>query len=267
MLTTEGPLAWPLLPPDPPAGADPTQWDSAQAAAVEWLWSASGRQFGTRSTTYRPATMALCAGYFDAVPYLQSIYGPLWGQGWPFAGDPRETGRTLRQVVELPGPAVEVDAVQLVDGAGVLTTLTPADYRLDGNYLVRVDGSTWPSTQDTISDDGQPNTWHVVYSRGVIPPVAGQIAAAKLAAEWLKLITGDASCKLPRNTTAVARAGVTITRDPSKIARQSGIELVDRWIETVNPDGLTRPPRIWSPDTARNQPGYAGAAVPYRPLG
>lgn len=265
MLINEDALAWPLLPAEAPAGADPELWAEATAAALEWLWSASGRQFGTRLATYRPAALALTAGYHDTIPYLQSLYGSLWGEGWPFMGDPRAGSLASVAVLELPGPAAAVDEVVTVDGAGVRTVVPSAAYRLDGNYLVRVDGTAWPTTQNTLSNDGAPNTWHVVYHRGVVPPVAGQVALGKLAAEWLKLIRGDATCKLPRNTTSVARAGVTVTRDATKTARQSGIELVDRWIETVNPNSLTRPPRLWSPDVTRNGHGYEGAALPYRP--
>lgn len=268
MLLSEGALIWPLLPADQPPG-DPTLWGQACDGAVEWLWAATGRQFGTRPAVYRPAGLALSGAYYAAIPYLQSIYGPLLGQGWPFLGDPRASDRTHRQVVELPGPAVAVSQVQLVDGAGAVTVLDPSLYRLDGNYLVRVDGSTWPTTQDLIANDGQANTWHVTYSRGAAVPTIGQVAAARLAGEWLKLLSGDASCKLPWNTTNVTRGGVTVQRqvDPTTARRVTGIELVDRWVATVNPAGLSRPGVVWSPDLARNAAPYAGAGLPYRPLG
>lgn len=266
MLLDEGPLVWPILPLTAPAGSDPTLWAQAVATATEQLWGLTARRFGYRSCMYRPAGLVYTAGYYDGITYLQSIYGPLWGDGWPFLGDPRVTSQTAKQVLELPAPVIadSVTEVQLTNGAGVTTILDPSKYRLDSKYLVRVDGGVWPLTQDQVANDGSANTWHVIYNRGLSVPPMGQAAAYQLAVAWLKYYVDPATCKPPMNTTSTARAGVTVQRDITKAFVTTGVEVADRWINLVNPQNLQRAPMVWSPDTRRNSTPYAGSTIPYQ---
>lgn len=260
MLLTVGPLQWPTDPAGPPVGADPGLWATAVATAVDVLWSRSGRQFGTRAATYRPQGLDWSAGYWDTLPVLFATWGGTWD--WPINPP---VNAISRRVLELPGPASAVTEVQTVDGAGVVTVVAPAAYRLDGNFLVRVDGNDWPVTQDLRANDGQANTWHVKYSRGNAVPAAGQTAAYLLAVQVLAALNGSKACTLPYNTTTVSRGGVTINRDALKGAKTTGVEAADRWLDAVNPQGLAQPPAIWTPDLPRGGRPYAGSTRPYGP--
>jgi hypothetical protein len=239
MTISAGPVLWPMAPNCDAAGLDitPTQWADAQARAVEWCWALSGRFYGTRATVYRPAQLLLCQSAWP--PFLASIYGPWPGAEWNLS-DP-----TRQQVLELPRPAVSVTSVE-IDG----TAADPELYRLEGNFLVRQDGGQWPSRQNMIVPLGNLDTWAVSYVRGVPVPASGQYAAGVLACELGKQIAGG-KCRIAFNATTVTRAGVTINRDILNAARTTGVQEVDQWVASVNPQGLAREPSVWSPDVPR----------------
>lgn len=277
----EGDLIWPLADGAnafvQPAGLDTDLTALAEAVAVEWLWELSGRQFGIYSAVYRPQTRLLDnSGYgWDTPQFLQSIYGPLWGQGWPYDGDPRFNGLGVKQVLELIAPVVPptdalpitVDIYDATTGAHTeyATNDTGTDlpaFRVEGDYLVRQDGGLWPETQNLIAALGTINTWAISYQRGFAVPPMGQVAAALLAVEFGKSFLGDAKCKIPYNAVTVSRAGVTINRNVLKASTTTGIQVADQWIAAVNPNGLMQPPIVWSPDVSRNARQYAGSYAP-----
>lgn len=257
MIVSTGALDWPFNARCDLVAMKLDDEDQALAAqlATDWLWSLSGRRFGTRAVVDRPAAVYACA--LNSYPsFLQSVFG---AQGWPFDYDPRTGIRVWRQIVELDRDAVSVESVVITDSLGVTTTVDPATYRLEGNYLVRQDGTEWPLTQNMVAADGTANTWHVAYTRGIPVPAGGQVAAGLLVCEFAKMIVGDASCKLPYNTTSTTRSGRTIALDVSKALRTTGIQQVDQWVAEVNPAGMREPPQVWSPDVRRNQPPYVGS--------
>ena len=257
MVVTEGPQLWPFFTMCDLTALTPaissTQQQMAQDMAVEWLWSNTGRQFGTRATTYRPQSRGRGAPGWPMLglqPVDSSIYayynGALGGSGdsdWTVEHD---------QVLELPGPVVSVESVYI---AGVL--LDPSTYRLDGNYLVRQDGGFWPRTQNMIAPVGSADTWIVDYTRGRAPSSFGQYATGLLICYFGKQLSQGKPCQLPWNTTAVSRAGVSIQRDASKMT--SPVPEVDMWVSMVNPSGLREQPKVWSPDVDRNRWPYAGS--------
>lgn len=254
MTVTAGPLTWPALTPPCTAaslGISDEQLALAAQISVEKCWALSGRFYGTRDTVYRPQALFSkgCCG--SGLDYLVSIYGPF---GWPFSGDPREAEtKTMRQVLELLRPAVSLTQVQ-IEGQ----VIDPDVYRLEGNFLVRQDGGEWPISQNMIAPLGQPNTWAVHYTRGVVPSAEAVYAAGVLACELGKQMAGS-KCRLAFNATTVTRAGVTVNRDILMAARTTGVQEVDQWVVTVNPAGLQREPTVWSPDVARNQSPFAGS--------
>jgi hypothetical protein len=148
-----------------------------------------------------------------------------------------------KQVV-LPGPVGAIQAVT-IDGAA----LDPSAYRVDnGIYLVRTDGSAWPTTQDLTLEPTEANTFAITYTKGfpVNPLLA--LAAGRLAAEFAKSCLNQ-SCALPANVTAVTRQGVTqeFQQNPFDQAT-TGMPDVDAIVRIFNPYGLKTPPVVMSVD-------------------
>lgn len=137
--------------------------------------------------------------------------------------------------VRLPG-ATAVASVT-VEG----TILDPSAYALTGELLRRLDSSPWPVAPDDLE---------VRYYR-TRPGTAGEQAAGRLALEYLAALTGG-SCVLPSTVTTVARAGVTITKTPGAFpGGLTGVREVDAWVAMVNPNRLTAPSQVLSPDLSR----------------
>lgn len=148
---------------------------------------------------------------------------------------------------KLPYPVAEV--VEVVSEGVVLD---PDAYRLDdGNILVRTDGDCFPRCQDLDLDDTEPNTWSVTLRPGEVLPRIGAIAAGRLACEFAKLCAGDADCALPEQLISLSRNGVEVqVADPQQFLDNglTGIQEVDLFIRSVNPNKLMQQPRIFSPD-------------------
>lgn len=259
MWLSEGPLTWPYVTGvcDMTAlGLTTAQQTMVVANAVEWMWAHSGRFYGTRAAVYRPQSRG------RGVP------------GWPGIGlQPVGAGGTALlmmgldedwsvesdQTLELPGPAVSVQSVEI---NGV--TVDPTLYRLDGRWLVRQDGQFWPRTQNMIAALGQQDTWAVHYTRGQPVSDFGVYATAMLICYFAKRVLAGLTCDLPYNTTSVSRGGVAIARDKNDAqgrasGKNSPVPAVDQWLEMVNPNNLQAQPKVWSPDTARNRRPYAGS--------
>lgn len=254
MQLVEGALSWPLLPAEQPDTAtDDDVWAAAADAAVDWLWRNTAMMFGTRPVTYRPQALIRDGECWQAaLPYLQSVYSTVLAGGW-------SDRAAAMAVLELPGPVQAPVAEVRIAGA----VLDAGAYRLDGRYLVRTDGESWPTTQNLLADEGAADTWAVDYTRGRPVPVAGQVAAAQLAAAWYPAFAGEpGKCRLPYNATTVSRGGVTVNRDVLKALKTSGVQLADVWVASVNPSGAATPGGVWSPDLPRGGRPYHGSSVP-----
>lgn len=256
----EGPCEWPIN------TACCTDWDTyepdVQAAATAWatyiLWALTGRRYGGCPVTVRPCgggcpralgwmTYPVTLDGGDAaaaggwVPYVDA------GGAWRNCACAGGCSCSARCEVWLPGPVASVASVT-VDGVAI----DPGAYRIDNaQLLVRTDGECWPECQDLNEDAGAPDTFEVVYTRGTAVPVAGQIAAGKLACDYAKsCATG---CKLPGNLSSLSRQGVDVQLvDPTEIlaAGLTGVAEVDTWIRAVNPYRLAQRSRFYSPDLA-----------------
>lgn len=244
-ILTAGDIQWPIITPD---GADTApqdltadQWTLAQALAVDWVWGLSGRKFGQWNIVFRPEWTIPVA----RSPRHTVLSGPDWPGAYPVR--PITSSRLIYRA-PLPGPAVSVAAV-LVDGA----TLNPSAYELNDDTLIRVDGGSWYRSQDTTLPTTDVGTWQVSYLRGQSVPVGGQLAAGILAYEYAKRFAGEPTCKLPANTTTVARNGSTISLDAMQLQKGfTGIRDVDQWCRIVNPNGRQSAPTVWSPDLDPN---------------
>lgn len=222
------PAPLPVLP-----GGEP-EWGRVIQLASETLWRLSGRRWSGA----RALTVEVVAGGGDE---------PTWGT--PLAGSP--TVPTVRDgailnhsscshpaVVRLPGTPTAVTSVTV---GGVVRD--PATYRLAGGYLTDLSGAGWPTCEPGML---------VAYTSGKPPPAGGSEAAGVLARELGRALVGDSGTLLPGNVTSVVRQGITQTFDSAlKIFRagKTGVPTVDLWLASVNPNGLRRAGRAWSPDT------------------
>lgn len=138
-------------------------------------------------------------------------------------------------------PCVRWDAIQLTEMMPVIAVtqvtedgveLDPSAYRLEGRYLVRIDGQRWK--RNTF---GLPNVEGVEtivsFTAGRVPPIELQMAAADLADEMLKACNGQ-DCSLAPNVKGFARRGVQVdlvSIEDSMKTGLTGIASVDRAIE------------------------------------
>lgn len=154
------------------------------------------------------------------------------------------------------GPLQEVLLVGPVGGIAKVTVngveLTASAYRVDnGNRLVRLDGGTWPVCQDMGAslDDIDAQTFGVSYYMGMGPDELSSYAAGVLAVEYAKACNGDKRCALPAGVTQITRQGVTMEVQAGLFPNgYTGIQVVDAWLYSVNPHGLSMSPTISSPD-------------------
>lgn len=139
--------------------------------------------------------------------------------------------------VYLKGP---VASVQEVSVRG--TALEPSVYGVvDGMWLVRTDGGTFPSCAGA--------DFTVTYTIGAPVSTLGQLAAGVLAAEFLKLFSGNKNCRLPRTVTNLSRQGMNMTLDKGLFDEGlTGLHEPDIFIQQWNPYALKTRPTVWSPD-------------------
>mgnify|MGYP001612675354 FL=1 len=137
----------------------------------------------------------------------------------------------------------------LIDGQIVPT----GSYRLDDNRrLVRTDGNVWPLCNDLSRDDTEVGTWSITAQYGEPIPTLASLAMGELVCELVRAATGG-DCRLPAGVTQLARQGVTISYpDIGTLWRQgrTGLYLVDAFLSTYNPAGLTRRSRTYAVDKA-----------------
>lgn len=233
--------------------------EAAEAFAIRILWALTGEVFGLRTEKVRPC--------FTPQDRGSSYYGPggpsaAW---WPGVGvgNPAAAGvcgcrSGCRHVtaadVWVPGPIASVTAVA-IDGE----TIDPNTYVVrNRRWLRRVDGNTWPQTQNLDAADDEPGAFVIEYQRGVPVPSEGEFAAGALAVDLLRGFTGTGECALPNHVTSITRQGLAVEIDPRAYFADglTGIEIVDQWIMAVNPYKSRRPARITSPDRPRVERRY-----------
>lgn len=229
--------------------------------ATFWLWAATGRRFGPCPVEVRPsqkrgAPMAYLD--FPVTPGYSSPVGGgpyLFGGRWYNAGCASACCGDNACAIVLRGPVYAVDEVLV--GADVV----PASaYRVDvanGTYLlVRTDGGCWPTCQSVAAEPGEEGSFVVAYEVGEQIPQALEIAAAALACEYGKYLTGGV-CSLPARMTRLSRQGVEVeVAAPDPATGSSGIKLVDDVVAMLNPSGRKSPPRVMSPDLPENCDRY-----------
>lgn len=250
-------------------GLDPQQLDNAAVIVSMLGFECLGRRWSglCGPVTVRPCQPGGCgnglSGWGSWV-WTWGYWEGSWGYGWGWGNDNRglQCGCGYDSHVELAGyPVSQVTQVKI--GGSVLPA-TFADsgaptYRLDEwRYLTRLSDPDnpnialhWPRCQRLDLDDDQPGTWSVSYLYGVTPPPPALEAARQLASQVMLAMVGQA-CQLPNNVRTLVRQGATIERI-TPLATElktgaTGMLLWDAAIAAYNPNGLRRPPSVFSPD-------------------
>jgi len=158
--------------------------------------------------------------------------------------------------VDLPATVNEVIEI-VIDGE----VLDPDAYAIQAyRRLARVDGGSWPCSNDLTGDVGDPGTWTITYSYGKPVPTDGRIAASIFACQIALNRCGGDSC-LPQRLKEITRQGVEMAfADPLTFLDkgQVGIYEVDMWLQSVNPSKLKRRARLFRPDRKPNITTYTG---------
>jgi hypothetical protein len=130
--------------------------------------------------------------------------------------------------------------------------LVTGAYRLDDNCkLMRVDGGSWPVSNNLTLDDSQVGTWSVTAKYGEGLPDGANLAVGELACEILKAMNGE-DCRLPRTVTNIVRQGVSVSIPSVSDMFANGVTglyLVDIFIKTWNPKALRARARSYSVDS------------------
>jgi hypothetical protein len=245
------------------SGADEALIDMTPYAWMgSWLmWMLSGRRYsGSCERTVRPCGSRPCG--FQTLPGGYTIWPtpdglPGWwnGSAWNVPGfggcgcEPLDriklAGYPIREIIE-----VKIDGIDVPEAN---------NWRLDGwRFLTRMadangDPQYWPACQRLDMDDTEVGTFAVTYAYGQDPPLFGQLAAAQVACEIFKGTTGG-ECALPSGTVRVSRQGITIDKlaalgwfRTSTNGWQTGLGVVDAFLNAANPQGNARRPMIMVP--------------------
>ena len=227
--------------------------DSMILASSQFMWRATGMQFGCCTVTIRP-----CRACRDEC----CLPGEGWG-GWGFPwypvhqADGSWTNISCACVdqcscvnvceIPLPYPVCSVDEV-LIDGVVV----DPTTYRVDEfKKLVRLGSDCWPKCNDLTKPDTEEGTWSVTVTYGRPVPELVRLAANEFACQLIKKCLGK-PCDLPQRIQSINRQGMSATfLDPMEFMQNglTGIFLVDLVIKTYNPKRLYKKPSVASPDS------------------
>jgi len=154
----------------------------------------------------------------------------------------------------MPGAAItEVK----IDGV----VLDPSEYGVWGRkWLYRKNSERWPACQNLSLNDDEPGTWSVTYTHGQGIPISGQMAARDLAIEIYNQCSTEAEgdCDIPEGVIQIQRQGLTISK-PGFIAWgrdfngnwNTGLKMVDAFLQSANPKGLMRRPILYVPGSQK----------------
>jgi hypothetical protein len=235
------------------------------ANMASWLlFELSGRLYSGRcERTVRPCGSVPCGFQVLSRGYIvwpQGDWG--WGGwGWNYP-DYTGCGCIPLDRINLAGyPVREIIEVK-IDGIVVPEAF---NWRLDKRrYLTRMadangNAQRFPACQRLDMEDTEVGTFAVTYAYGDDPPLLGSLAAAQIACEIYSGSTGG-ECALPAGTIRVTRQGVTVDKmaalgwfRSSTSGWQTGIGIVDAFLNAANPNGLTRRPMMFAPGNRRNR--------------
>jgi hypothetical protein len=241
--------AW-VAPADLPAG---TPGDEAALAGVCDL--ASSVLYGLSGRRWAGHASRTIAVFGERTPWWwqRADLGLPWDATWGACSLPavpllvggelfNHSGCDRPPAIRLPDyPVRQVTAVTV---AGQVRD--PDSYRLIGNRFLEDGWDGWPTCGLSWGE-----VMSVSYDYGAVPPAAGVAAARLLASELAKATAGQPS-QLPGYIMSRVRQAVTETYVRTDLLfdkGRTGLAQVDLWLATVNPSGLRRRARAWSPDT------------------
>lgn len=254
MLPEYGGCLWPA---DPACLGD--KWEALdEAVRIRALALASSTL--RRLTAYRvggcPVTVRPCAprGFCGSFVPFQGAFGQDWmrpgmntqGLWVNSCGCSGSCGCEITDGVSLPGPIGEVYEVK-VDG----DVIDPADYAVAQGqvFWVGTGPSPFPATQNLNLPDTLPGTFSITYLNAYPVDMLGAQAAAFLALEFAAACKPKGKCSLPRGVVSVVRNGVTFEIEQSFFPNgETGIDIVDAYVQMWNPDHRTSPTTVWTPN-------------------
>ena len=216
------------------------------------LWSFSGRKYhGIRTVTERyecPCSSPLVSRTYLSTPSIVNgsiINSSNNSDACGCSGT--VSGRHVR--LRLRGTPVR--SVQKVSRDGV---------EISKDYYKIVNGTTLQLSGPVHDVCGL----EVTYSYGVVVPMAGRLAARKLASELSKGWSGADDCALPDRVTSISRQGFSFTvLDKQDFLEEgrTGIYEVDLFLRASNPDKARKKSRVFSPDLPKAYRVSAGTSI------
>lgn len=230
----------------------PDQQERALALASNTLRRMTGYRVGGCPITIRPCVQSGCWGYWNWSangafnPHINSL--GQWSNSCACAGN----GCATPCEVNLPSPVGGITEVK-VDGA----VLDDEDYQVQrsntGTFLVWIGGGDcpWPSTQDLSLPDTETGTFSITFLNSYPVDNTGAVAAAFLALEFARACKPKGKCALPRGVSSVVRNGVSFDIEAGLFPNnETGIDVVDAFIQSWNPEALVQPPRVYIPGSS-----------------
>jgi hypothetical protein len=220
--------------------------EAAQTASY-LLWSMSGRKYTGETTvterytcTLRNNRMGPSTKTNSPVLFGGDVYNIPSGDYDEYS-ELTSDGMSPDSRIKLRGrPVTKIHSIRNRLG----DILDPSSYYLVDHSTIHIKAGT-PWT---------PCNTEVTYSYGTPVPVAGKMAARKLAIEFARLWSGDEQCELPQRVTSVSRQGVSYTiLDNQEFIDElrTGLYEIDLFLKVVNPDNARRKSKVFSVDTPR----------------
>jgi hypothetical protein len=153
--------------------------------------------------------------------------------------------RFLSGGITLMGPNPSIVEVK-IDGQ----VLPQSEYKIvDGVHLYRVEGR-WPTKQNVLADDTEPNTFSISYQFGILPYIA-KLAAEEIVCDMVRRdVRTNQTKSLPPSARSATIAGVSIQLEQQvEELRRRAILLPNliRLLTIYAPDGGS-PTTVYSPE-------------------
>ena len=221
--------------------------EEAARVASYMLWAMSGRKFTGETTvterytcTLRNNRMGPSSKTNSPVLFGGDVYNIPSGDYDEYS-ELTADGMSPDSRIRLRGrPITKVHAIRNRTGQ----ILDPGQYYLVDHSTIHIKaGTAWT-----------PCNTEITYSYGTPVPIAGKMAARKLAIEFARLWSGDEGCELPQRVTSVSRQGVSYTiLDNQEFIDElrTGLYEIDLFLKVTNPDNSRRRSKVFSPDQPR----------------